>query len=101
MVALFSGAVSGLAALLMPTTPCVAQPLSAIDHCTYNPAMYTRLAAWLGCCAVAIPNGTGFHGLPTSLQMIGLPNSDRSILELARSFEVAAQGCLRSHRTEV
>ncbi|WP_262338406.1 amidase, partial [Bordetella pertussis] len=87
MIDTFTQAMAGVKALLMPTTPCVAQPLAGLEQSPYNPAVYTRLPAWLGCCALAVPNGTGAHGLPTSLQIVGLPESDRLVMSLGRAYQ--------------
>ncbi|CFL82785.1 amidase [Bordetella pertussis] len=87
MIDTFTQAMAGVKALLMPTTPCVAQPLAGLEQSPYNPAVYTRLPAWLGCCALAVPNGTGAHGLPTSLQIVGLPESDRLGMSLGRAYQ--------------
>ena len=92
MMEAFNRALSGYDVLLTPTTPCVAQPLAALADSPYNPAVYTRFVAWLGYCAIAVPNGTGRHGLPTSLQIIGLPGADRAIMRLARAFQQARRG---------
>lgn len=87
MVVAFAEAMNGCVALLTPTTPCVAQPLLTLADNPYNPAVFTRFAAWLRCCAVAMPNGKGCYGLPTSLQIVGLEGSDRTVLQIARYIE--------------
>jgi aspartyl-tRNA(Asn)/glutamyl-tRNA(Gln) amidotransferase subunit A len=44
--------------------------------------------------AVAVPNGFGDRGLPTSLQFVGRPWSENTILAAARAY----QRCTEWHR---
>lgn len=40
-----------------------------------------------GAPAIAMPNGTGLHGLPTSIQIVGAPLADRDVLALGEQLQ--------------
>ncbi len=49
------------------------------------------LASLSGCPAISVPVGFGPAGLPMGMQIIGRPRSDRSVLQLAHSYDQATQ----------
>jgi aspartyl-tRNA(Asn)/glutamyl-tRNA(Gln) amidotransferase subunit A len=52
------------------------------------PSSLTRSVNYLGLCALALP--AGFHeGLPLSVQVIGEPFAERTVLEIGRAFQAA------------
>lgn len=65
----FAAAMDGIDALLTPTTMTTAVPLEEVDQ-TKAPAHFTRFGNFLDLCALAVPNGQGEGGLPTSLQIV-------------------------------
>lgn len=71
--------------LLTPATPQVA--FAHTDRPPANQAMFTALANIAGLPAVVLPAGTDAEGLPTAIQLIGPPGSDRALLRLARRFD--------------
>jgi aspartyl-tRNA(Asn)/glutamyl-tRNA(Gln) amidotransferase subunit A len=55
----------------------------------------TRIANFLGLCAISVPCGFTPEGLPVGLQLIGKPFDEGTILRLAHAYEQAAEWCLR------
>ena len=78
----------GLDALLTPTTRHPAIPVSEIDE-TSTPAVTTRIANYLGLCALALPNGITAGGLPSSLQIICRPGAEVTALHVGQAYEAA------------
>src|SRR5699024_11187247 len=66
-------------ALLTPTTATTAPTLETIDP-TSSPSHFTRVANFLELCALALPNGIDNRGMPTSLQVIGQPFAEETLL---------------------
>jgi aspartyl-tRNA(Asn)/glutamyl-tRNA(Gln) amidotransferase subunit A len=78
----------GFDALLLPTVPLPAPALDEIDEMAPIPSSLTRSVNYLGLCALALP--AGFHeGLPLSVQVIGEPFAERTVLEIGRAFQAA------------
>jgi aspartyl-tRNA(Asn)/glutamyl-tRNA(Gln) amidotransferase subunit A len=70
MRAQMDAALAGVDALLTPTTPMVAAPVSEVDGPGLVPSHFTRMANMAVRCALAVPNGVSPEGLPTSLQIV-------------------------------
>ncbi len=85
----FDQALSGFDALLTPTTRGTAVPLSEIGHMNWVPAELTRFVSFLSYAALALPNGTGANNMPTSLQIIGQPQSESILLRIGAALEDA------------
>jgi len=75
-------------ALLTPTTPMTALPSAGLNQ-GILPNSLTRLASYLGLCALALPCGFTRKGLPISLQIVGRPNDEQTILRLGLTYERA------------
>lgn len=86
--AAFLAAIEPVAALLLPTTPAPAQPVSAVDETT-APSGLTRAANLLGLCALAVPSGMSAAGLPLSLQILGRPFAEAEVLRIGWAFQQA------------
>ena len=76
-------------ALLMPTTPLPAVPLSAVDQGKAPMSLLTRPINLLGLCALALPCGFTAHGLPVSLQIAGRGYDEARVLRIGWAFEQA------------
>lgn len=79
--------------LLMPTAPQV-----AFAHGTRAPANqadFTCLANVAGLPALALPSGWNDDGLPVSVQLVGPPESERSLIALARQIDNQLQAYRR------
>lgn len=82
-------------ALLTPTTATAPLPLTEVDQ-NSTPAYYTRFANFFNLAALAVPNGATQHGLPLSLQIIGRPYSEESILDIGDVYQSHTQWHLRT-----
>lgn len=85
------------AALVVPTTPCVA-PLATQETVTIDGSRrdvrdtltrMTRLANLTGLPAITVPCGAGAGGLPVGLQVIGRPMDEETVLAVGHAYERA------------
>jgi aspartyl-tRNA(Asn)/glutamyl-tRNA(Gln) amidotransferase subunit A len=77
-----------LDALLMPTVPIPAAVLAEFDEMAPLPPLYTRIGNYLGLCGLAMPAGQS-SGLPLSVQILGKPYQETTVLKLAKAFQDA------------
>lgn len=84
----------GLDALLVPTTPIPAMPLSkvmeSLDSYDRINRLYLRNTAIgnvLGFCGISVPCGFTLSGLPIGLMIYGKPNQEWTILRIAGAFQ--------------
>lgn len=82
----FEAALADVDALLTPTTGCVAPPVAAIDQ-SGTAAGFTRPFNLIEWCALALPNGTGAAGMPTSLQIACRGYDEATALRIGWAFE--------------
>jgi len=75
-------------ALLLPTVPIPAAPLAEIDEMAPIPPLYTRVGNYLGLCGLAMPAGLS-GGLPVSVQILGKPYAEATVLKLGKAFQDA------------
>lgn len=94
MMAQFEKAMEGIDALLTPTTMTTAVPLIEVDQ-TKAPAHYTRFANYLNLAALALPNGAGANGLPTSLQIVTRAQDEATALRIGWALQNATEWHLR------
>ena len=80
-------------ALLLPTVAIPAIPVDQVDESSPIPGHLTRPANLLGLCALSQPAGL-VGGLPVSIQIVGKPWAERTVLSLGQAFESAT-----SHHT--
>jgi aspartyl-tRNA(Asn)/glutamyl-tRNA(Gln) amidotransferase subunit A len=73
-------------ALLLPTVAVPAPALDEIEEQAPIPAYLTRSVNYLGLCSLAMPAGL-HQGLPLSVQIIGRPYAERSILEIGKAYQ--------------
>ena len=90
----FAAAFDGIDALLTPTTATTALPLDEVDQ-TKAPAHYTRFGNFLDLCALALPNGSGAGGLPTSLQIVCRGYDEATALRIGWAWQNATEWHLR------
>ena len=90
----FATAMDGIDALLTPTTMTTALLVDEVDQ-TKAPAHYTRFGNFLDLCAVALPNGVGSGGLPTSLQIVCRAYDEATALRVGWVFQAATDWHLR------
>jgi aspartyl-tRNA(Asn)/glutamyl-tRNA(Gln) amidotransferase subunit A len=77
-------------ALVMPVTPCVPFPFST--KMPNDIAHFTMLANIAGLPAVTIPCGWSDAGLPVGVQIVGRPNAENALLDLATQLDAVARG---------
>jgi aspartyl-tRNA(Asn)/glutamyl-tRNA(Gln) amidotransferase subunit A len=87
IIAKTNAALAGVDALLTPTTPMTAHPLATAEKEKVIPSHFTRMANFVGRCALAVPNGFSPSGLPTSLQIICAPNAEEMALRIGRNYQ--------------
>ena len=80
------------AALLMPTTPLAAVPLTAVDQGKAPMSLLTRPINLLDMCALALPCGFTADGLPVSLQIAGRGYDEARILRIGWAYEKQPSG---------
>ncbi|MBP6814475.1 MAG: amidase [Burkholderiaceae bacterium] len=78
----------GCDAVLLPTVAIPAMPVAQVEEASPIPGYLTRPANYLGLCALAQPGGL-VHGLPASIQIVGKPYAERTVLSLGQAFEAA------------
>ncbi|HET9491444.1 MAG TPA: amidase [Methylomirabilota bacterium] len=84
----FAAAMADADALLTPTTQTAAVPIAEVDQ-SGTAAHFTRAGNYLGLCALAVPNGFTATGLPTSLQILGHPGDEATVLRVGWAHEQA------------
>jgi len=90
----YAAATADLDAVLTPTTRTPAIPLTEVDQ-AITPAHFTRMANYLGLCALALPNGLTRAGLPTSLQIVAPALGEAAALRIGWAYEQATEWHLR------
>jgi aspartyl-tRNA(Asn)/glutamyl-tRNA(Gln) amidotransferase subunit A len=78
-------------ALVLPTTPLPAIPLSEIDQRKAPMSRLTRPVNVLDLCALALPCGFSKDGMPISLQIVGRGYDEAHILRIGWAFENATE----------
>jgi len=80
-------ALADVDALLTPTTPMTAHPTATAEQQNVVPSHFTRMANFLGRCALAVPNGFSPAGLPTSLHIVCAANAEAMALRIGRAYQ--------------
>jgi len=75
-------------ALLTPTCFSTAIPTNEVDE-KIIPAYYTRATNILELCALALPNGYGPDGMPTSLCIHGHPFAEATVMRIGWALQQA------------
>jgi aspartyl-tRNA(Asn)/glutamyl-tRNA(Gln) amidotransferase subunit A len=93
--ALFAQWMEGRDALLTPTLPISATPLDQVDEATTPLATFTRVANYLGACALSLPAGLSGDGLPVGVQLIGAPFTEATLIRIGRAYQKSTDWHLR------
>jgi aspartyl-tRNA(Asn)/glutamyl-tRNA(Gln) amidotransferase subunit A len=84
----FAVATAEVDALLTPTVQTAAIPLEKVDQ-SGTAAHFTRAGNYLGLCGLAVPSGFASDGMPTSLQILGHPGDEATVLRIGWAYEQA------------
>ena len=77
------------------------QRIHGVEMDTYHRWMeVTIYATFAGLPAISIPAGFDAHGLPMGVQIIGKPQADLQVLQLAAAYETVAQEVLMRRPTD-
>jgi aspartyl-tRNA(Asn)/glutamyl-tRNA(Gln) amidotransferase subunit A len=90
----FAQTMTGIDALLTPTTTSPALPLEEVDQ-SGTPAHFTRFGNFLDLCGLALPNGFSVSGLPTSLQIVCRGYDEAMALRIGWAYQDATDWHLR------
>ena len=93
--AAFAEWMRGRDAVLTPTLPIVATPVAEVDESATPLATYTRVANYLGACALSLPAGFAAGSLPIGMQFLGAPFAEVTLVRLGRAVQRATQWHLR------
>lgn len=85
----FHAWVQDFAGLLTPTVPVPAPVLDGSDQATLPFSPFTRAANWLDLPALALPCGFTRDGLPLSLQVLGKPRDEATVIGLGHAYQRA------------
>jgi aspartyl-tRNA(Asn)/glutamyl-tRNA(Gln) amidotransferase subunit A len=85
----------GRDALLTPTLPITATPIADVDEAATPLATYTRVANYLGVCALSLPGGFNADNLPIGVQFIGAPFAEGTLVRIGRTIQQATPWHLR------
>jgi aspartyl-tRNA(Asn)/glutamyl-tRNA(Gln) amidotransferase subunit A len=79
----------GFDAILLPTSPFPAMPVSEVDETEAPYAAHTRWVNYLELAGLAVPTALGRSGMPLSLQIVVRRFDDPLALRIGRAFEKA------------
>lgn len=83
----FAAIMQGYAALVTPTFPHPAVPLTEVDEAQTPMSSFCRAGNYLTACALALPAGLSNNGLPLSVQLIGKPFTEADLLRIGVSVQ--------------
>jgi len=83
----FAALMQGYAALVTPTFPHPAVPLTEVDEAQTPMSSFCRAGNYLTACALALPAGLSRQGLPLSVQLIGKPFTEAELLRVGVSVQ--------------
>lgn len=74
-------------ALLTPTTPFAAIPVSEVDEAVTPLASFARAGNYLTTCGLTLPAGLSSQGLPLGVQLLGKPFDEAALLRAGVAFQ--------------
>ena len=90
----------GCDALVTPTTPFPAIPVSEVDQRVAPMSSFTRAVNLLDMCALAVPCGFSSRDLPLSLQVVGRGYDEARVLRIGWAYERATDWHTRTPAVE-
>jgi aspartyl-tRNA(Asn)/glutamyl-tRNA(Gln) amidotransferase subunit A len=91
----FADWMRGRDALLTPTLPITATKVADVDEAATPLATYTRVANYLGACALSLPAGFAEDRMPIGMQFIGAPFAEVALVRIGRAVQRATKWHLR------
>jgi aspartyl-tRNA(Asn)/glutamyl-tRNA(Gln) amidotransferase subunit A len=91
----FADWMRGRDALLTPTLPITATPIADVDEAATPLATYTRVANYLGICALSLPGGFTAGNLPIGMQFLGAAFAEATLVRIGRAVQRATPWHLR------
>lgn len=85
--AAFAEWMRGRDAVLTPTLPITATAVAEVDEVSTPLATFTRVANYLGICALSLPAGFAGDGLPVAVQLLGAPFAEAMLVRAGRAFQ--------------
>ena len=76
-------------ALLSPSIPFGAIPLTEVDEATTPFASFSRAGNYLGACGASLPAGFADNALPIGMQLLGKPFDDATLIKIGIAFQQA------------
>lgn len=76
-------------ALITPTVPVCAPPLSEIDEDSMIVATFTRGCNYMGACGLSLPAGFSANKLPIGVQLLAKPFDENTLLRIGSAFQLA------------
>src|SRR6478752_7679659 len=89
--AAFAEWMRGRDVLLTPTLPITATAVDEVDEVATPLATFTRVANYLGICALSLPAGMSADGLPVAVQLMGAPFAEATLIRAGRAFQQATE----------
>ncbi|MEP6997392.1 MAG: amidase [Betaproteobacteria bacterium] len=89
--AAFAEWMRGRDVLLTPTLPITATAIEEVDEVATPLATFTRVANYLGICALSLPAGMSADGLPVAVQLLGAPFAEATLVQAGRAFQQATE----------
>ncbi|MEM1162263.1 MAG: amidase [Pseudomonadota bacterium] len=80
-------AMDRLDAVVLPTAPTNAIPLSTVNEDDYTVSLYTRPGNYLDLCGLSVPVGVSPAGLPTAVQIMARQFDDPLALRIGKTLE--------------
>lgn len=84
-------AMAGVDVCVFPTNAITAIAVAEVDEMATPLSRFGRFVNLLDLCSVAVPAGLSQQGLPISIQIVGGPMDEPTILRVAHAFEQATE----------
>ena len=82
-------------ALLTPTAPFGACPLTEVEESRTPLAAFTRAGNYVGACGMSLPAGFADNGMPIGMQWLGKPFDDATMVRIGMAFQGVTDWHLR------
>jgi aspartyl-tRNA(Asn)/glutamyl-tRNA(Gln) amidotransferase subunit A len=94
-IAAWTDWMSNVDALLSPSAPIGACPLTEVDESKTPMAAFTRAGNYMGCSGMSLPAGFADNGMPLGAQLLGKPFDDGTLVTIGMAFQAATQWHLK------